>query len=152
MQVYQLTKMERKNFSRAVNEIYLVTDYNHNQYQEYCKWFYGVNIPRVVNKQGEIFMALDGFTVAGLAILKNTEEEKKICTLLIQEEYRKKGFGKAFLEYSFDYLGTRKPLITIPEKNIEQFKSFIKEYEWEESKISKQYLSNEIIFNESTSK
>ena len=35
--------MKDKNFSKATNEIYLLTDYNRLQYPEYYKWYYQKN-------------------------------------------------------------------------------------------------------------
>ena len=147
MEKYILSQMNRKNFSKATNEIYLLTDYNHKQYQEYLKWYYTKNIPRVLNGTGEIIFYLDGLTVAGLAILKKDPDEAKICTLMINEEYRKKGYSKELLESSFDYLGTDKPLITIPSNRIEEFNKIIEFYDWKESTRTDKYLSEEIIFN-----
>lgn len=147
MEKYILSNMDRKNFSKATNEIYLLTDYNHNQYPEYLKWYYTKNIPRVLNKTGEIIFYLDGLTVAGLAILKKDIEEAKICTLMINEEYRKRGYSKELLESSFEYLGTDKPLITIPSKRIEEFQKIITAYDWKETAHTNEYYSKEIIFN-----
>lgn len=149
MEKYILSEMTNKNFSKAVNEIYLLTDYNHQQYQNYLQWYYGKSIPRVINKTGEIIFYLDGLTVAGLAILKKDLEEAKICTLLINDEYRKRGYSRELLESSFEYLGTDKPLITIPSKRIDDFQKIITAYDWKESVRTNEYLSEEIIFNAS---
>lgn len=142
-----LSKLENNNFSKAVNEIYLLTDYNCKQYQNYYKWFYTKGIPRIFDNKGEIYFYLDGFIVVGLTILKKTKLERKICTLLINEEYRKKGYCKELLETSFNYLETDKPLITIPEKRIKDFQNIITSYNWQETEISDLYISREIIFN-----
>lgn len=147
MEKYVLSKMSNKNFSKAVNEIYLLTDYNHKQYQEYLKWYYSKNIPRILNGNGDIIFYLDGLSVAGLAILKKDIEESKICTLMINEDYRKRGYSKELLESSFDYLGTDKPLITIPSNRLEEFSKIIQFYDWKESIRTDKYLSEEIIFN-----
>ena len=147
MEKYILSQMNRKNFSKATNEIYLLTDYNHSQYPEYLKWYYSKNIPRVLNGTGEIIFYLDGLTVAGLTILKKDSDEAKICTLMLSEEYRKKGYSKELLESSFEFLGTDKPLITIPSKRIEEFQGIISTYDWCESLKTDIYLSEEIIFN-----
>jgi len=148
MEKYILSQMNRKNFSKATNEIYLLTDYNHLQYPEYLKWYYSKNIPRVLNGSGEIIFFLDGLTVAGLSILKKDIQEEKICTLMINKEYQKKGYSKQLLESSFEFLGTDKPLITIPSNRIEEFQGIISAYDWKESKKTDIYLSEEIIFND----
>ena len=82
MEKYILSEMNRKNFSKATNEIYLLTDYNHKQYQEYLKWYYTKNIPRVLDGTGEIIFYLDGLTVAGLSILKKDLTEAKLLDIL----------------------------------------------------------------------
>ena len=53
MEKYILSEMRDKNFSKAVNEIYLLTDYNKLQYPNYYKWYYGKNLPRILNGTGE---------------------------------------------------------------------------------------------------
>ena len=148
MEKYILSNMKDSNFSKAVNEIYLLTDYNKLQYPEYYKWYYQNNIPRIIKGDGEAIFYLDGFQVVALSILKKTDEEAKICTLLINDDYRKRGYSALILEESFKYLGTEKPLITIPEKRIKEFSNIIKAYNWTESERTNKYFSPEIIFNE----
>lgn len=148
MEKFILSEMENKNFSKATNEIYLITDYNHKQYPEYCKWFYGKSIPRVLTNQGEIIFYLDGFLIVGLTILKKDPLEKKICTFMINEEYRKKGYSKLLLEDAYEYLETEKPLITIPEKRLDEFSKIISAYNWKETSRTDEYFSKEIIFND----
>lgn len=147
MDKFVLSEMRDKNFSKAVNELYLITDYNHEQYPEYYKWFYQKNIPRVISGSGEAIFYLDGFQVAGLTILKRDSEEAKICTFMVNEEYRKKGYSKLLLEESFEFLGTEKPLITIPEKRIAEFSSIISAYGWTELETIDNYFTPEIVFN-----
>ena len=103
MEKFVLSKMRDKNFSKAVNEIYLLTDYNKSQYPEYYKWFFSKNIPRVINGNGDIIFYLDGLEITGISILKN-DDEKKLCTFMVNPEYRKKGYSKLLLEDSFEYL------------------------------------------------
>lgn len=148
MEKYYLSEMERKNFSKAVNEIYLATDYNNEQYPDYDRWFYSKVIPRVLNKTGEIIFCLDDYMLVGLAILKKEIDERKICTFVILEEYRKKGFSKPLLEEAFKYLETDKPLITIPESRLDAFSKIIRAYDWIETSRTNKYNSEEVIFNE----
>lgn len=148
MEKYNLSEMTRKNFSKAVNEIYLLTDYNHEQYPEYWKWYYQTNIPRICSGNGEIIFYLDGLEVAGLIILKKTPLEAKICTFMINESYRQKGYSKELLENAFTYLGTEQPLITISEKRLDEFSKIITAYHWQESTRTDQYFSKEVIFNQ----
>lgn len=147
MEKYILSNMDRKNFSKAVNEIYLSTDYNHKQYPEYLKWFFQKSIPRIFNGTGEIIFFLNGLSIGGLAILKNDIDEKKICTLLISDEFKRKGYGSLLLEDSFKFLGTEQPVITIPTYSVDDFSAIIQHYNWKESCRTSEYLSEEIVFN-----
>ena len=140
--------MRDKNFSRAANEIYLLTDYNKLQYPEYYKWYYQTNIPRILDGEGEAIFYLDGFQIVGLSMLKRTADESKICTFLIDEEYRKKGYSKLILEDSYEFLGTEKPLITIPEKRLDEFSKIIEAYGWVPTETTDEYYSPEVIFND----
>ena len=146
MEKYVLSKMSDKNFSKAVMAIYMQTAYNHSQYPGYLNWFYTVNLPRILAKKGEIIFYLDGLEVVSLATLKKTDE-KKICTLLVNEDYQKRGYSKQILEDSFDYLDTDKPLITIPTSRLDEFRGIISAYDWQETFRTNEYYSEEVIFN-----
>ena len=146
MEKYVLSQMSDKNFSKALAAIYMQTAYNHDQYPGYLKWFYTVNLPRIFKGEGDIIFYLDGLEIVSLSTLKNTDE-KKICTLLVNEDYRKKGYSKQILEDSFEYLGTETPLITIPTKRLDEFSKIIDAYHWQESSRTDEYYSEEAIFN-----
>ncbi len=145
--ILRLSDFTRVDFSRAINEIYERTDYNTKQYREYYKWFFQKSIPRVLDGSGDILFVMEGFRIIALANLKNTPEEKKICTLLVEEEFRKKGLGTKLLIESFGILNTSKPVITIEENKIKEYMSFINEFNWKETSSTNIYTNNEIIFN-----
>lgn len=147
MEKYVLSTMRDKNFSRAVNEIYLLTDYNKLQYPEYYKWYYQTNIPRILDGEGEAIFYLDGFQIVGLSMLKRTDDEAKICTFFIDEEYRKRGYSSLLLEDSFGYLGTESPIITIPENRLDEFSKIIEAYGWVPTETTDKYYSPEVVFN-----
>lgn len=142
-----LSDFKGKNFSKAVNEIYQLTDFNNKQYPNYLQWFYNKNVPRILDNSGEVIFCLDGFMLQGLSILKRDDTETKICTLLVDTDYRNQKMGTSLLEESFKYLGTDKPAITIPEKYICQFEYFINKYNWKETNNLSGYFSPEIAFN-----
>lgn len=146
MEKYILSQMSDKNFSKAVAAIYLQTAYNHKQYPGYLNWFYTVNLPRILTKKGDVIFYLDGLEIVSLATLKK-DDEKKICTLLVSEDYQKKGYSKQILEDSFHYLETDKPLITIPTNRLDEFKGIISAYNWKETTRTDEYYSEEVIFN-----
>ena len=149
MEKFILSSMRDKNFSRAANEIYLLTDYNKHQYPGYFKWYYQTNIPRILSGEGEAIFYLDGFQIVGLSMLKRTNDEAKICTFFIDEEYRKRGYSSLLLEDSFGYLGTESPIITIPENRLDEFSKIIEAYGWVPTETTDKYYSPEVVFNNS---
>ena len=51
--------------------------------------------------------------IAGIMILKNTSEEKKICTLCVLAPDQRQGIGRCFLQLAISVLQTPRPLITV---------------------------------------
>lgn len=51
--------------------------------------------------------------VIGMMILKRDEVEKKICSIMVDPEYRNQELGKLLIRSAFDILGTTTPLITV---------------------------------------
>lgn len=92
--------------------------------------------------------------IRGLTILKNIDNEKKICTFRVEEKYRNQGIGTNLLKKSHEILDTDKPLITISEKNIETFKPFLihRGYEMTGSVLSLYQIGKrEFFFNQTVS-
>lgn len=65
--------------------------------------------------------------IRGLAILKNTIEEKKICTLRVDEKCRNGKIGTRLLQKSYKLLGTNTPLMTVNEEHIKEYMPFLKQ-------------------------
>lgn len=147
MDIITLSDFTDINFSKAINELFILTKFNIKQYPGYVNWFYGTCIPGVIRDEREIYFALDGLTLSGLSVVKKSKDERKLCTLYVDEDRRHESIGRKILDKSFEYLGTTKPLITIPENRINTFQKIITDCEWKESSITEDYNSKEIIFN-----
>ena len=114
------------------------------------------------NSKREILLLTD-FTstslqmeIEGIVILKNTEEEKKICYLFLTYPY---SYREEMYDGIFEYLGTKKPIISM-EKSFfkEKYLGFLKPYFPENEKLNFKLTSivpdkyvkgkTELIFNE----
>jgi acetyltransferase, GNAT family len=86
-------------------------------------------------KSREMFICLSNeknlLSISGLMILKNTCDEKKICTLRVNENYQGKGIASELIQKAFDFLKTEKPLITVPEESVEVFSNIFNKYGFE---------------------
>lgn len=121
-------------------------------YPNFKKWFNKVLIENYnfPNKR-EIFICINKekllINICGIMILKNYKEEKKICTLYIEKNFRNKKIGSQMIKKSFEYLGTNKPHITIPEEEYLNFKPLLDKYNFiETSKIKNYYRKNKIEY------
>ena len=121
-------------------------------YPNFKKWFNKVLIENYnfPNKR-EIFICINKekllIDICGIMILKNYKKEKKICTLYIEKNFRNKKIGSQMIKKSFEYLGTNKPLITVPEEEHLNFKPLLKKYNFiETKKIKNYYRKNKIEY------
>ncbi len=117
----------------CVAEVYVATDRICYDYPHYFEWFWQKVIPGLINGDREVLVCKSNKEVAGLAILKRTDEECKICTLFVAKKYRRQGVVTRLLELSFGYLGTMKPVITMSESKVATFQRIIDRYGWVET-------------------
>ena len=93
----------------------------------------------------------DIFNVVGVAIIKNTEEERKICTLRVSEPYQRQGIGSNLLQRAVQELKTPLPLITVSEIYLKDFKPFLYKHGFKlKDKVKSLYKKDqyEYFFNE----
>lgn len=64
-------------------------------------------------------------------IIKNCEQEKKICSLRVFEPYRGQGVGTALVKHALDVLKDDYPLVTVPEESLTQYKPFFRKFKFQ---------------------
>lgn len=88
-------------------------------YQKYNKWLFTKFFPELKTGKRKIIIAYTKEnTPIGVALLKDTNEEKKICCLFVREDCRSRGIASNLMKKSCEVLGTDKPLITVSDKNL----------------------------------
>jgi len=88
--------------------------------------------------------------IAGLAILKNTNDEKKICTIRVAEAYRRQGIGTFLINEARKILHEDYPLLTVSDEHIGVFRKFLSRFGFEQKSQVKsvyQYGHDEFYFN-----
>ena len=83
------------------------------EYQGFHEWYqrlFTSSCDLRVNR--EIIICEDRLTLAGIAIIKNEQDEKKICTLRVAKEFQRQRIGHNLVELCFRQLNTEKPMIT----------------------------------------
>ncbi len=90
-------------------------------------------------------------TLAGCALLKNEPEEKKLCCLFVDPNYRGQKIASKLIEDSFELLNTNKPLMTVSQQNLGMLQKLIDRYGFELTSVKesvykpgiKEYYYNE---------
>lgn len=104
------------------------------EYPNFNNWYNHKVIKGVSDQTRKIFVAClndESERFGGVMILKNTVEQKKICTLCVFDDYKGQQIGTEFIKKAFEELGTKKPLITVSENNKTQFDAIFKKFGFE---------------------
>ena len=97
-------------------------------YPQYTKWFMKKFIPGLKKKERMYIVAQDNDnTLAGCVLIKNTQEEKKICTIFVDPKFRRRGLGKKLMSQALTELGEH-PLITVSSRNLPSLSPLLKQY------------------------
>lgn len=127
---------EESLFKKLADEIYVLTIHLNGTYPGYKEWFYEKQINGCLTpNRNIIFIKNEKDEIIALSCLKKDDEEKKICTLFVSDEYRKQGLGSILFEESIKFLETTKPLVTFTEDKLPMFEKMIIKYDWELTEI-----------------
>ena len=125
-------------------------------YPEFHEWYQKV-IKEIKEKPKErqILIKIKGLNptkaqIIGFCTIKNTPEEKKICTIYINPQFRKKGYATELINAAINKLRIRNPLFTVNENINENFQGIIEKFNWKLTEKEKdKYIANntEYIYN-----
>ncbi|CEO12031.1 ribosomal-protein-alanine acetyltransferase [[Clostridium] sordellii] len=149
-----ITEVEEKAKDKLYNCLKDLVD----SYPQFSSWYYNVVIPELELKDGrrEIIICISKIEnsqdhiITGIAILKKTDSEKKICTFRVHENYRDQGIGTRLFEECFKYLDTRLPVITITQDRVDMFKYHIEKYGFKKEQVLDGYYKpgvKEYVYN-----
>lgn len=144
----QLPSLERYFYYRQISHFLseLAWEYP-NFYTWYEKLF---QEDKTLQEEREILLCLAGNVIAGVAILKRTAEEQKICTLRVGEVFQHQGIGKKLMELSLEWLENDKPLMTLHKRKQREFSPLLRYYGFalEQKKWSYYHIfSTELVYN-----
>ena len=96
-------------------------------YPDFDEWFTMKVVPNLGTTR-KIFLAQIDKNVSGICIIKNSEFEKKICSLRVFESYRRQGVGTALIKHAIVALEDSHPLITVPEESLAMYKPLFNKF------------------------
>ena len=93
-------------FKNLADSIYNITDFIRDYYPNHRNWFIKKQLPGVINgNERDILFVRDPENldnIIGMTCIKNTKEEKKLCTLFVSPEFRGKGIGSSLMEEALE--------------------------------------------------
>lgn len=122
-------------------------------YPRFYDWFTSKVIPGINTAQRQIYIASPSDNldcIAGVMILKDTVQEKKICSLYVAEEYRSNKLGTKFLSLAAEVLKTEKPVITVSSTRANVFSGLFKKFGYSLYECYPEYYSadtHELSYN-----
>ena len=105
-------------------------------YPNYSRWYHQTFLSGLKKGSRALIMAEEKGKLVGVALIKNTPEEKKLCTLFVHSENRRQGIGQKLLAQSIQELG-QKPLVSVSEKNMSGVSSLFKRFKFHLSACKK---------------
>ena len=102
------------------------------EYPGFKSWYNNLfNVDFTLKSNREIIMCCYNENVIGVAILKNSVTEKKICTLRVDSKYKNNGIGKNLIKESLSILETDKPMITLHKSKEKEFERLFRFFDFQ---------------------
>lgn len=90
-------------------------------YPEFDKWYAHKVLPGLESGERAIIVRKVEDEIAGVAIVKRTESETKLCCLRIAARFQGVGIGIRLFKDAFDILETERPLLSIADSRRQCF-------------------------------
>lgn len=138
---------------KLAEQIYQITEFICIDYPKHKEWYFGKQLPGLTGLERNILFVRnpqDITQIIAMTCLKKTAEERKICTLYVDDKCRGQGIGSTLVENAMQWLETTKPFITLADYKLPMFESLIKKYGWELKEKVKGFYNNqsyELCFN-----
>jgi len=100
-------------------------------YPGFRYWYKQKVIPQFIQGNRSIYLVTpqnDRSRIAGAMILKNTFNQKKICTLYVDKDFCNKGIGTALVTEAIKNLNEDHPLITVSANHVATLDSFLRHF------------------------
>lgn len=101
-------------------------------YPGFRNWFFTKVVPGLRTGERCILSHEIEGRLAGIAICKRTNIERKLCTLWVDSLLRDRGIAGKLAYRAFDWLECDQPLFTVPEERMSEFAGLLKSWNFPE--------------------
>ena len=99
-------------------------------YPGFASWYWKKVVPGLSDGSRKILTSTAGGALSGIVIAKS-QNEKKICTVWVPREFRGRSIARNLMQDALDWLGTTKPLFTVPDERMQEFAGLVRELGFE---------------------
>ncbi len=147
MQIKILRSFHQKDLP-VYQEILSLTRPIQKFYPHQPEWFQNTFLTGLKKGERLCVLAQDSKgKLQGCALLKNTPQEKKICTLFVQPELRRQGIATQLMDVAMQELGPT-PLLTVAAGVFEQLRPLLEKYHFHWSATKHNDATLEYAFND----
>jgi hypothetical protein len=118
-------------------------------YPGFREWYYGKVIPGVDAGERRLIPYAPEGEIMGIAIAKRGPEAK-LCTLWVDPDVRLSRAGASLAERAFEWIGTTKPLFTVPAERLPEFRGLLRQWDFGAGQTVRGYYGRdrvEYVFN-----
>ncbi|NSX16165.1 GNAT family N-acetyltransferase [Cupriavidus taiwanensis] len=136
----------RRALSLALNHLREVSGY----YPEFEQWLAERVVPGLILGERSILLSESRGVLSGLAVVKDTPAEQKLCCLRVLPPFQGSGVGLKLFDRAFDVLENRTPLLSVAEEQIAVFDKIFRYYGFELAATYPEFYrptKNEYSFN-----
>jgi len=147
---FELLTLESYCLPNIQKEIFILLRQSLEWYPDILNWYFNIFIRGFIGGTRNILICNIDNKVAGIALLKNDFNEKKMCTFRVKYDYRSNGIGKALFQKCLETLNTDKPVFTVPAERSCYFYNILKYYNFRLEQVVQNYYrenSREYVFN-----
>jgi len=113
-----------------INYIFYTLKSFNSYYPNFDFWLKEKILKGIYNGTRQIIIKWSDSEIIGLSIIKNDISEKKICCLRVMPNYIHSGFGVRLFIDSMNILEENKPLLSVNENNLLQFKKIFSYFDY----------------------
>ncbi|MDN7555543.1 GNAT family N-acetyltransferase [Burkholderia vietnamiensis] len=123
---------EPEQTSGMLSEVFARVQDLRDFYPAFDKWLAERVVPGLQTGERSILIEYRQGQLAALAILKDGDEEKKLCCLRVLPDFEDRhGLGVRLFEKSFEQLGTSAPLLSVAEERLPVFQRLFDHFGFE---------------------
>jgi hypothetical protein len=121
-------RLKPEEFSLPVR-VFKALSHLEQVYPGFGEWYWAKVVPGLRDGSRCIFVQQSN-QINGIVIAKRSNDERKLCTVWVNRRLIGRGLGTTLMRRAMSWLGTTRPLITVPEERLAEFQPSFRRWEF----------------------